>query len=143
MWKIKLQKIIGNLLARLDELRKLYMNGMVISKFLAKWKKINSRFWNDLKSVLDSFNITIRFDIMNVLFGILDTDNISILVNYIILESKYFIYRCKLNKGCLCVRLLVDKFKKTFQTERFIAKRNNKIHFHDKKWKPLLPLIQQ
>ena len=62
---------------------------------------------------------------------------------YIILESKYFIYRCKLNKGCLCVRLLVDKFKKTFQTERFIAKRNNKIHFHDKKWKPLLPLIQQ
>ena len=86
-----------------------------------------SMFWNDLKSVLDSFNITIRFDIMNVLFGILDTDNISILVNYIILESKYFIYRCKLNKGCLCVRLLVDKFKKTFQTERFIAKRNNKI----------------
>ena len=74
---------------------------------------------------------------------LLDTDNISILVNYIILESKYFIYRCKLNKGCLCVRLLVDKFKKTFQTERFIAKRNNKIHFHDKKWKPLLPLIQQ
>ena len=102
-----------------------------------------STFWNDLKSVLDSFNITIRFDIMNVLFGILDTDNISILVNYIILESKYFIYRCKLNKGCLCVSLLVDKFKKTFQTERFIAKRNNKIHFHDKKWKPLLPLIQQ
>ena len=93
-----------------------------------------SMFWNDLKSVLDSFNITIRFDIMNVLFGILDTDNISILVNYIILERKYFIYRCKLNKGCLCVRLLVDKFKKTFQTERFIAKRNNKIPFHDKKW---------
>ena len=102
-----------------------------------------SMFWNDLKSVLDSFNITIRFDIMNVLFGILDTDNISILVNYIILESKYFIYRCKLNKGCLCVSLLVDKFKKTFQTERFIAKRNNKIHFHDTKWKPLFPLIQQ
>ena len=24
-------------------------------------------FWNDLKSVLDSFNITIRFDIMDVL----------------------------------------------------------------------------
>ena len=40
MWKIKLQKIVGNLLARLDELRKLYMNGMVIWKFLAKWKKI-------------------------------------------------------------------------------------------------------
>ena len=30
MWKTKLQKIVGNLLARLDELWKLYMNGMVI-----------------------------------------------------------------------------------------------------------------
>ena len=40
MWKIKLQKIIGNLLAWLDELWKLYMNGMVIQKILAKWKKI-------------------------------------------------------------------------------------------------------
>ena len=102
-----------------------------------------STFWDELKVVLNSLDIAIRFDIKNVLFGILDADNISILVNYILLESKYFIYRCKLNKGSLCVRLLVDKFRKTFQTERFIAKKNNKIHFHNKKWKPLLPLIQQ
>ena len=32
MWKIKLQKILGNLL---DELQNLYMNGTVIYKFLA------------------------------------------------------------------------------------------------------------
>ena len=100
-------------------------------------------FWDEVKVVINSLNILVRFDIKDVLFGIFHTDNISILVNYILLESKYFIYRCKLNKGSLCMRLLVDKFKKTFQTERFIAKKNNKIHFHDKKWKPLLPLIQQ
>ena len=29
-------------------------------------------FWDDLKAVLNSFNITIRFDITNVLFGILE-----------------------------------------------------------------------
>ena len=39
MRKIKLQKIVKNLLARLDELRKLYVNEMVIKKFLAKGKK--------------------------------------------------------------------------------------------------------
>ena len=100
-------------------------------------------FWDDLKVLLNSLNITVSFDIKDVLFGILDTDNISNLVNYILLESKYFIYHCKLNKGFLCIRLLVDKFKKTFQTERFIAKKNNKIRLHDKKWKPLFPLIQQ
>ena len=43
----------------------------------------------------------------------------------------------------LMEQLFISKSEKTFQTERFIAKRNNKIHFHDKKWKPLLPLIQQ
>ena len=100
-------------------------------------------FWGDLKAVLNSLNISVRFDIKNVLLGILDTDDISILVNYILLESKYFIYCCKLKKGSLSLKLLIDKFKKTFQTERFIANKNNKIHYHDKKWKPLLPLIQQ
>ena len=35
MWKIKLQKILGNLL---DELRNLYMDGTVIQKFLAALK---------------------------------------------------------------------------------------------------------
>ena len=100
-------------------------------------------FWDDLKVVLNSLNITVRLDIKAVLFGILDTGNMSTLVNYILLESKYFIYRCKLNNDSLCIRLLVDKFKKTFETERLIAKKNSKIHFHDKKWKPLLPLIQR
>ena len=35
MWKIKLEKIVGNLL---DKLWKLYMNGTVINKFLALLK---------------------------------------------------------------------------------------------------------
>ena len=36
-------------------------------------------FWNELKVVLNSLNIIVRFDINDVLVGILDTDNISIL----------------------------------------------------------------
>ena len=67
-------------------------------------------FWDDLNVVLNSLNITVRLDIKAVLFGILDTGNMSTLLNYILLESKYFIYRCKLNNDSLCIRLLVDKF---------------------------------
>lgn len=48
-------------------------------------------FWDDLKVVLNSFNIIVRFDIKDVLLGILDTDNINF---------KLF-YRCKLIKGSL------------------------------------------
>ena len=65
------------------------------------------------------------------------------IVNYIILEVKYFIYRCKLNKTSLSLRLLLDKFKRTFQTERFVAGKNNKLSLLYNKWKPLLPLIEQ
>ena len=66
-------------------------------------------FWDELKFVLNSLNIFLRFDIKDVLFGILDTDNLSILVSYILCESKYFIYHCKLNKGSLCTRLISNR----------------------------------
>ena len=102
-------------------------------------------FWGDLKVLLNSLNITVRLHIKAVLFGILDKENMSGLVNYILLESKYFTYRCKLNNHSLCITMLVDKLKK-FETERLSEKKKtkkNKIHFHDKKWKPLLPLIQR
>lgn len=52
-------------------------------------------FWNDLKALLNSVNITVSFDIKDVLLGFLDTnDSINILISYIVLESKFFIYRC-------------------------------------------------
>ena len=60
-------------------------------------------FWDELKVVLNSLLKNICWvNIKDVLFGILDTDNINILVNYILLESNFFIYCCKLNKGSLC-----------------------------------------
>ena len=45
-------------------------------------------FWDELKVVLNSLNILVGFDIKDVVFEILDTDNISILLNYILLESR-------------------------------------------------------
>ena len=48
----------------------------------------------------------------------------SALVNYILLESKYIIFRCNLNNDSLCIRLLVDKLKKkTLETEHLILKK--------------------
>ena len=67
-------------------------------------------FWDDLKTLLNSVNITVSFDIKDVLLGILDTsDSIKISINYIVLESRFFIYRCKLNKVPLKLRLLVEE----------------------------------
>ena len=49
-------------------------------------------FWDDLKALLNSVNITVSFDIKDVLLGFLHmSDSINILINYIVLKSKFFI----------------------------------------------------
>ena len=101
-------------------------------------------FWGELKELLNSIKITVNsFEIKDILFGILGSSHGGVLLNYIILESKFFIYRSKLTKKALCLTSLVAKFKRTFESERFIARKNNKLNFHYKKWNPLLPMIEQ
>ena len=55
-------------------------------------------FWDDLKVVLNSLNIIVRLDIKAVLLGILERENMSGLVNYILLESKYVTLHGKTGK---------------------------------------------
>ena len=49
--------------------------------------------------------------------------------SYIVLESKHFIYRTKLNKTSLT--LLIKKIRKTYQIERHIAKKNNQLQLQN------------
>ena len=104
-------------------------------------------FWDEVTGMLNSQGITFRpFDIKDIVFGFLETptfDSDCMLLNYILLESKYLIYCTKLKKTSLSLKLLFEKIKSTFQIERFLAKKNNKFVIRDNKWKPLLQLIQQ
>ena len=102
-------------------------------------------FWKELNTILKSQKITSSsFDIKDVIFGLFHPENNSILVNHIfILESKYFIYRSKLNKTSLSAPILLTKCKKTYQIERFIARKKNKLYPHNKKCEPLISLMEQ
>ena len=100
-------------------------------------------FWKELNTILKLQKITSSsFDIKDVIFGLFHPENNSILVNYI-LESKYFIYRTKLNKTSLSTPILLTKCKKTYQIKRFIARKNNKLYLHNKKGEPFISLIEQ
>ena len=56
-------------------------------------------FWNEVNNILQSQKlISIRFDVKDIFFGMVHMVNNMVLINYIILEGKYFIYRSKLNK---------------------------------------------
>ena len=101
-------------------------------------------FWKELNTILKLQKITSSsFDIKDVILGLFHPENNSILVNYIILESKYFIYRTKLNKTSLSTPILLTKCKKTYQIKRFTARKNNKLYLHNKKGEPFISLIEQ
>ena len=57
-------------------------------------------FWNEVNNILQSQKlISIPFDVKDIFFGMVHKVNNKVLINYIILEGKYFIYRSKLNKS--------------------------------------------
>jgi len=83
-------------------------------------------FWDEVTVMLNSQGITFKsLDVKNIVFCFCflffdapNHDNDRILLNYIVLESKYFIYRTKLNKTPLSFKSLFERIKNTFQTER-------------------------
>ena len=102
------------------------------------------RFGGELDDLPSSIKILInRFEIRNAPFGILDLLHGIVLLNYIILERKFFIYRRKLNNSTLYLTSLVAKFKRAFESESFIARENNNLNFHYRKWRPLFPIMEQ
>ena len=99
-------------------------------------------FWNEVCSTFgEKLKWSRSLHIKDIFFGSQDLKTHNTLTNYIILESKYFLYRCKLNKTPLSILHLIDKIKNTYYIERSIARENNKIGYHYEKWGPLLPLI--
>ena len=97
-------------------------------------------FWDEVAVMLNSQGITFKsLDTKDILFGFFDAcnhDRDGILLNDIVLESKYFIYRTKLNKTSLSFKSFFERIKNTFQIAHFIATKNNKLEIHQNKWKP-------
>jgi len=83
------------------------------------------------------------FNFRDILFGVLDSVSNEILLNYIVLESKHVIYRTKLNKTSLSLISLIEKIRKMYQIERYIAKKRNKLQLCYSKWNPFLHLVEQ
>jgi len=78
--------------------------------------------------------------LINILFGVFNDNEEFAILNHLIFIAKYFIYTCKLNKTKQALRIFFEKIKSVHHIERKIAKRNDRLHKHNKKWKNLLPL---
>jgi len=74
----------------------------------------------------------------NVIFGIIPNEKLNNVVNHVILEAKYYIYVCKLEKTNPVFTRLKNRLKITENIERHIAFKNNKMEKHDYKWHHLI-----
>ena len=77
-------------------------------------------------------------DITDILFGIQNLEELTASSNYIILESKYLLYRCNLTNTPLSALLLIEKKRNRNKRE---AGKRNKRRYHYENWEPLLPLV--
>lgn len=93
------------------------------------------QFWNSLTVWLQTHaNIQLQFDIRNVIFS---KQGAHLLVNYIWVAAKYYIYRTKFSTCNLNMECFILYLKRKFQSEMLIAKINNKYDKFLDKWSAL------
>ena len=95
-------------------------------------------FWVALRSWLVEYNINLKpSSVFNVLLGIFNAGEDFVIVNHLILEAKFYIYRCKLNGVKPAMRVLKTKIGAIHNIQGRIAFMRNTVKFYDKKWEKI------
>ena len=104
---------------------------------------VNHLFWEchyaqnfsaELKTFLSNINIIITFDLFTVTFGLIDKVSQNTIKNYMIICSKYFIFRSKYMKIKPCIHAFKNYLNKRIEMEKHIALSEDKLEFHNRKW---------
>ena len=90
--------------------------------------------WQEvITNLLQPFGIT-NLNKHDIILGIITSDQQNAIINHIILETKYYIYVCKLEKCLPLFNRLKNRLKITENIEKQIAIKSNKISKHTYKW---------
>ena len=93
-----------------------------------------SKFWAEVIKWFDKQGIAItHLSDKDIMLGIVRCDN-ELFVNHVILVAKQYLYYCRQKSLTPSIRVLDFKIKMIYQLETIIAKSNNKISAHNKKW---------
>ena len=97
-----------------------------------------SDFWNRLMGRLNTrLNLRHRFNMetKNIVFGLIGTKNI---VNFIALNAKQFIVNQRFRDCEISVDGFIHYIQRVYDTEKIIAKNNDKMDSFIERWKPFL-----
>ena len=94
------------------------------------WQFISNRFQlNFVNFVLNKENIFLAYK------------DESLLLNLLIIFTKNYIYKCKLNEAKPNTIELKNKIKKYQSFDQYIAKKNNTVQAYEKFWAPIYIIL--
>ena len=97
--------------------------------------KIVDAFWNDVFDwILARFRINVPSNNFHKLFGFHTQYANNPLVNHMLLVARFLIYRCKHSNTTPNMPQYFNAITSTKKSEHYIAKKDNKLEFHYKKW---------
>ena len=83
---------------------------------------IVSELWQELSNrIFEKTNIEVPLNLIFVLFGIMSNQGVNFVKNKIILLTKFYIYRVKLNEGILNFTGLKNNIKENLNLEKHIS----------------------
>ena len=98
-----------------------------------------NEFWSVTTSWLNNHNIQVdKLDEITILFGCFNNNLDSNLLSHIIILGKLTIYICRNKNIKPSLSLLKAKTIQIRKLELFIAKKNKKEDFHNRKWQKML-----
>ena len=95
-------------------------------------------FWSRIKQFLSSKDIDITLDLKNITFGIQDKCRYRLVLNFIIVSAKYFIYINKCKNSIPNIEGYKIYLNKCIDIEKHIALNNDKLQQHCEKWRMFL-----
>ena len=103
--------------------------------------EISKNFWLLVTKWLKDYFINFHsLNSIDITFGFFRKD--FLLLNDIIIICKQVIFQCRSLDIKPSLTLLKARIKKNYQVEVLIAKSNKTLETHNKKWKELLPVVQ-
>ena len=102
----------------------------------------SSEFWKYLLSWLRDNGI--RIEILketDLIFGKFDSVDDFIIINHMLLLGKYYIYSMRYQKNLPNLSGFIARTRHTYNIELYIARENNKLDKHLKKWEKLIKVL--
>ena len=95
-------------------------------------------FWSQLTTFLAESNMTVDFNYKLVCFGKANHQNKEILINFIIISAKYYIFKNKCIKTIPNIVGYKHFLNKRIEIEKCLAFDKDKLEQHRQKWSPLI-----